>query len=93
MKFSNIQTLKCYKLVLSFSNIYNNIGRIIMTIKNRSLRRKTNFNIENISNKNNISGLNFSSIKKEIIFFFESKEFYPKKGYVEYQPNWMRKIV
>jgi len=25
--------------------------------------------------------------------FFESKSFFPKKGYIEYQPNWMKKII
>jgi len=25
--------------------------------------------------------------------FLESKSFYPKKGYIEYQPNWMKKII
>lgn len=25
--------------------------------------------------------------------FFESREFYAKKGYVEYQANWMKKII
>lgn len=25
--------------------------------------------------------------------FLEARNFYPKKGYIEYQPNWMKKII